>query len=101
MIARLTSCHDLTKNEADVKRIGRLLMTHQASFTPTAVLLPWFPSPARKAGKEAATELFTMLYVYVEKRRRAEPTNDAIDIMIVEGEPTKKIVGVRSALRVV
>ena len=94
MIARLTTCHDLTKNEADLERIGQLFMTHQASSTPTALLLPWFPSPARKAGKNAGTELFTMLYAYVETRRRAELTSDAIDIMIAEGETTKKIVGV-------
>ena len=94
MIARLTTCHDLAKNEVDLKRIGELFMTHQASFTPTALLLPWFPSPAKKAGRSAATELFTMLYTYVERRRRAEPTNDAIDILIADGETTKKIVGV-------
>lgn len=101
MIARLTTCHELTKNETDLKRIGELFMTHQASFTPTALLLPWFPSPAKKAGKIAATELFTLLYAYVERRRRAEPTDDAIDIMIAEGETTKKIVGVRFVSRVV
>lgn len=95
MIARLTTCHDLTKNEADLKKIGELFMTHQASFTPITLLLPWFPSPGKQAGKHAATQLFTMLYTYVEKRRRAEPTNDAIDIMIADGEATKKIVGVR------
>lgn len=100
MIARLTTCHDLTKNEADLKRIGELFMTHQTSFTPISLLLPWFPSPARKAGKEATTELFTMLYAYVERRRRAEPTNDAIDIMIADGEATQKIVGVCFAIRV-
>jgi cytochrome P450 len=76
-------------------------MAHQASFTPTALLLPWFPSPTKKAGKNAATELFTMLYTYVEKRRRTEPTNDAIDILIADGEATKKIVGVCFIPRVV
>lgn len=94
MIARLATCQDLAENEADIKRIGDLFVTHQASSTPTAVLLPRFPSPARKAGKEATTELFTMLYAYVERRRRAEATNDAIDIMIAEGETSPKIVGV-------
>lgn len=100
MIARLATCQELTKNEADLKRIGELFMTHEASSTPAAVLLPWLPSAARKAGKEATTELFTMLYAYVEKRRRAEPTRDAIDIMIADGEATQKIVGVRFPPRV-
>ena len=83
MTARLATCEDLSK----------ILMT---SSTPTALLLPWFPSPARKATKEATTKLFIMLATYVEGRRNAEPTNDAIDIMIADGETTEKIVEVGS-----
>jgi len=97
MTARMTTCHDLTKNEADLKRIGELFMTLQKSATPTSMLLPWFPSPARKTGKGAATEMFTMLHAYVETRRDAEPTSDAIDVLIAEGETTQNIVGVGSS----
>ena len=94
MTARMTTCHDLVKNEADLKKISKLFLTLQTSSTPTSLLLPWFPSPARKAGKEATTELFTMLYTYVETRRDAELTSDAIDVLIAEGETTQNIVGV-------
>ena len=90
----MSTCHDLTKNEADLKKIGELFMTLQGGATPTSVLLPWFPSPARNAGKEATTRLFTMLYTYVETRRHAVPTSDAIDVMIADGETTRDIVGV-------
>lgn len=41
-----------------------------------------------------------MLYTYVEIRRRAEPTSDAIDLMIADGEATENIVGVSPTLRV-
>jgi len=94
MTARMATCHDLTKNEADLKKINELFMTLQTSATPTSLLLPWFPSPARKIGKDATTELFTMLYTYVETRRHAEPTSDAIDVLIADGETTQNIVGV-------
>ncbi|KAF9644109.1 hypothetical protein BDM02DRAFT_3190905, partial [Thelephora ganbajun] len=40
MTARLTTCHDLTKNEADLKKIGDLYLTLQTSATPTSLLLP-------------------------------------------------------------
>ena len=96
----MIACHDLTKNEADLKRIGELFMTFQTSGTPTSLLLPWFPSSARKAGKEATTEIFTILYTYVERRRHAVPTSDAIDVLIADGETTQNIVGVGPAREV-
>ncbi|KAF9645080.1 cytochrome P450 [Thelephora ganbajun] len=91
MTARMTTCHDLTKNEVDLKKIGDLFLTLQTSATPTSLLLPWFPSPARKAGRQATTELYTMLYGYVERRKHARPTNDAIDVLIADGETTQNI----------
>ena len=99
MTARMTTCRDLTKNEADLKKIGELFLTLQTSSTPTSLLLPWFPSSARKTLKQATTDLFTMIYVYVETRRHAEPTSDAIDVLIAEGETTQNIVGVSPALK--
>ena len=92
MTARLVACHDLAKNEADLRKVRELITTFQASTTPTSLLLPWFPSPARKANKEAATGLFIMLCAYVEARRHAEFANDAIDILIADGETTKAVV---------
>jgi len=97
MTARVATCHDLTKNDADLKKIGELFMTLQTSATPISLLLPWFPSSAKKAKKDATTELFVMLYTYVETRRHSEPTSDAIDVLIAEGETTQNIVGVSPA----
>jgi cytochrome P450 len=101
MTARMTTCHDLTKNEADLKKIEEQFMTLIASSTPASLLLPWFPSPARKKGKHANTNLYTIFYTYVEIRRHAEPTSDAIDVLIAEGETTQNIVGVSPGPEVV
>jgi len=101
MTARMATCHDLIKNEADLKRIGELFVTLQTSTTPASLLFPWFPSSARKTRKQAATEMCTLLYKYVETRRHAEPTSDAIDILIAEGGTTQKIVEVSPGLEVV
>ena len=98
MTTRILACDELAKNEADLKKIAELLMTVQSSATPVSLLLPWLPSTARKEKKQATTALYTLLYKYVEARRHAEPTNDAIDIQIAEGDTTQSIVGVSLAL---
>jgi len=97
----MTTCRDLADNEADLKQIRELFLTLRTSATLTSLVFPWFPSPARNAGKQTTTELYTMLYIYVETRRHAEPTSDAIDVLISDGETTQKIVGASPALEVV
>jgi len=90
----MTTCHDLMKNETDLKKISDLFMTLQTNATPVSLLLGWFPSLAKRVGKLATTELFTALHTYVETRRHAEPASDAIDILIADGETTQSIVEV-------
>lgn len=91
MTARLTACRELAENKTDLKKVGELTFTLQTSTTP---ILPWFPNQAGKIRKELTTELFTTFVRYVENRRHGEPTNDAIDILIADGDATHKIVGV-------
>jgi hypothetical protein len=97
MIIRMSACRDLAKNGADLKKIKELFLTLQTSATPASLLLPWFPSPARKRVKQATTDLFTMLCDYIETRRHAEPTSDAIDVLIADGETTHNIAMVSPA----
>ena len=100
MTVRMATCRDLAKNKADIKKIQGLFLTLQTSSTPASLLLPWFPSPARKRVKQATTDLFTTLRNYVEARRHADLTNDTIDVLIADGETTKHIVDVSPALKV-
>lgn len=92
LAARFAVCEDLTKNEAHLKRIAELFCMLQAGSTPASFLLPWFPSPARRATKGSTTELFTLLYTYVENRRHVEPKGEGIDILIADGESNQIIV---------
>lgn len=94
MTARMATCHDLTSNEKDMKRIEKLFMDLQNSATPISLVLTWFISPAKMNGMMATTELFTMLRTYVDNRRTATPSSDAIDILIADGETTQTIVEV-------
>ena len=94
MTTQIIACRNLAMDETGLKRIRELLTIVQTSATPASLLLPWFPSPSRKAKKDATTELFTTLYTYIETRRRTELTSDAIDGFIVDGETTERIVAV-------
>ena len=91
--ARVITCHDLIKNEADLKKVGELLLTIQTSVTPTSLVLPWFPSPTRRTRQRATTELCSILHTYIEARRHAEPASDAIDLLIAGGDATQDIIG--------
>ena len=101
MTARLTTCHDLTKNDADLKRVRELFTTHEKSITPGQLLFPWFPSSAKESGKKAATEMFTIICTHIERRRRGVPGSDAIDVLIAEGETTLAIARVIPLLLIV
>jgi hypothetical protein len=94
MTAQILICRDLAKNGTDLKKIEELFLTLQASATPASLLLPWFPSPARKRVKRATIELFTMFYTYVKTGRNAEPTSNAIDVLIADGGTTQDIASV-------
>ena len=101
MTARIGVSEDLAKNEAHLKRIAELFSVVHSGSTLTTSLLPWFPSPTRRATKDSTTELFTLLHTYVENRRQVEPTGEAIDILIADGETTQIIVEVFLPLYIV
>ncbi|KAF9482295.1 cytochrome P450 [Pholiota conissans] len=93
MTTRIASCDELSKDLEAVQEIQDLYWTLEKSATPTALLLPWFPSRAKKNKENATRELFTKLYGFVELRRAAKvPTSDTIDIMIGQGLSTPEIV---------
>ncbi|KDR74057.1 hypothetical protein GALMADRAFT_141795 [Galerina marginata CBS 339.88] len=93
MTVRMASCGELANDLPAMDRIQSQYWTLEKSATPLALLLPWFPSPAKKRKDAATKELFTTLYGYVEKRRAADvPTSDAIDILITQGLSSENIV---------
>ena len=101
MTARTATCGDLVESEADLEKISELFMTLQTSVTPTSLMLPWFPSPARRAVKHANTQMYVILSGYIEARRRAKPTGDAIDVLIADGVANENIVWVSPHTRMV
>jgi hypothetical protein len=94
MTARMAACSYFTNNRTILKRIEKLFMDLQSSATPISLVLTWVLSPAKMSGMLTTTELFTMLCTYVDHRRKAEPTSDAIDVLIADGETTQVTVEV-------
>ena len=97
MTARVATCQDLANNDADLKKIGDSVWTLLTGASPTSLILPWFPCPAKLKMVMAGLKLVLILRKYVEARRHAEPTNDAIDVLIAEGETTQDIIKVGPA----
>ena len=96
MTARRTTCRDLTRNGDDLRKLKELFMIIHTDPTPVSCLMPWFPGPARKSINRATTELYSLLLNYIEARRHAVPTSDAIDVLIADGETDQRIIGVSS-----
>ncbi|KAF8069216.1 cytochrome P450 [Lyophyllum atratum] len=94
MNVRLATCRELSEDKAAITKLGQHYWELEKSATPFALLLPWFPSRAKKAQQEATLQLYLLVAGFVEARRKATPPNsDAIDVLIAAGDSTESIVG--------
>lgn len=94
MTVRMATCQELAENKDDIERLTQHYWDLEKSATPVALLLPWFPSRAKKAQKNSTRALFTLLYKYVDLRRKAPvPSSDPIDTLIAYGDNNEAIVG--------
>ena len=95
MTVRMSSCEALSRDKAAVDKMAGLYLTLEKSVTPTALLLPWIPSPAKRMRKAATTELYNQVIEHVKARRAAgASTSDAIDVLIQNGISDPLIVNV-------
>ena len=95
MTVRMATCAELAADVKTVEEIQGLYWQLEKSATPTALLLPWFPGPAKKRKERAMTALFTKFHDYVEMRKNAAvPSSDSIDVLLGKGVSTPEIVGV-------
>ena len=95
MTVRMASCAELAADLKTVEEIQELYWQIEKCATPTALLLPWFPGPAKKRKKRATKALFTKLHDYVKLRKNAAvPSSDSIDVLLGKGVSTLEIVDV-------
>lgn len=75
--------------------IAKLYWDLEKSSTPTALLLPWFPSSAKRMNKRATRDLYDFILKFVQIRRKADaPTKDVFDILIQRGDKDVDVVAV-------
>jgi hypothetical protein len=95
MTVRMISCDELATNLEVIEEIQRLYWQLEKSTTPTTLLLPWFPGPAKKRKERVTKDLYVKLHDYVELRKKAAvPSSDAIDVLLGQGVPNSEIVEV-------
>jgi hypothetical protein len=86
MTVRMASCHELAADPGSIQKMKDLYWTLEKSATPVSLLLPWFPSTARRNSQQATKDLYNMVSHYVDiKRKAAVPNSDAIDLLIADG----------------
>ena len=95
MTVRMASCAELAADFKTVEEIQGLYEQLEKAATPTAMLFPWFPGPAKKRKERVSKALFTKLQNYVELRKNAAvPSSDSIDVLLGQGVPTSEIIEV-------
>ncbi|KAJ3510208.1 hypothetical protein NLJ89_g4815 [Agrocybe chaxingu] len=93
MTVRMASCSELAEDRTTLDELQKLYWQLEKSSTPTALLLPWFPGPAKKRKRTATKELFTKIYDVAEARRKAAvPSSDAVDVLLGQGQSTTEVV---------
>jgi sterol 14-demethylase len=91
----MASCAELADDFKAIEEIQDLYWQLEKSATPMALLLPWFPGPAKKTKERVTKDLYLKLCDYVELRKNAAvPSSDAIDVLLAKGVPQPEIVQV-------
>ena len=95
LTVRMATCEELATDLRMIERMNDLYWKLDKSSTPASLLLPWFPSTARKDKDEATKNLYDILSHYVDLRQKAEvPNSDAIDLLIADGTDNVTIISV-------
>ena len=95
LTVRMATCRELATDVKAMDRVQHLFWILEKNSTPTALLLPWLPSPAKRRKDKATLELYSTLLHYVDVRKKANvPSYDAIDMLLSQGLGDQEIVGV-------
>ncbi|KDQ52157.1 hypothetical protein JAAARDRAFT_40504 [Jaapia argillacea MUCL 33604] len=93
MTVRMATCQALSSDIPTVKRLYTLYWILEKSATPITLLWPWLPTPTKRGKDKATKDMFDLLDGYVEMRRRADVLGeDALDLLIAEGDSNKAII---------
>jgi len=95
MTVRMATCQELAADKQTIKDLRRHYFDMEQSSTPVSILLPWFPSPARKTKTKSTRALYLLIKKYVTMRREAKiPSSDPIDLLMAQGDSDDSIISV-------
>ena len=93
LTARAAACREVADDPALVARVAKLYWEMEKGATPSAVLLPWLPSTARKRKQQATTELFLLLKNILDKRvEEGRTEQDPAQYLLDDGDSVTEIV---------
>ena len=96
---RVGGSHPVADDSALVKRFEELYLHLENATTPTAMLLPWFPSPARKRKVQSTTELYMIMKKDVDDRvKDGKRYEDAVQVLLDAGDDINSVVAASSAI---
>ncbi|KAH7917327.1 cytochrome P450 [Leucogyrophana mollusca] len=83
---RLATCNEFCDDPTKVKALMRIFDRLEAGSTPTSVILPWFPTPARIGRLLAGGELYKMISDVVQARKKeGRREDDPLQVLIDKG----------------
>lgn len=68
------------------RHVANLYWMADKGSTPLSILMPWFPSKARKMRVAASTEMFMICKgLYEERLKKGKTVDDAVQALVDEG----------------
>lgn len=95
----MATCSELATDMDALSKLKDEYRVLETNATPTALLLSWFPSTAKRNKLIATKNLYQTMRPYVEKRKGATtPSSDAIDFLLSKELTTDEVIEVNAPL---
>lgn len=96
MSCRLTTCNEFCEDPKKMKKLMNIFSKLEHGSTPSSLLFPYFPTPARINRLIAGAQLYKMCNDVVEARRRENRReDDPIQVMMDKNTSMVEITRVR------
>ena len=92
---RTVGCNDIANDPQLLFKTLRQYETIEKSATPTGVIFPWLPTPAKLKRTIAGGSLYmTFRRIVNERKKTGKRDNDALQFMIDQGDDVTSIIAV-------
>lgn len=96
---RTVACNEIAEDPAMLKKTLRLYEEVEKAATPTVVMYPWLPSPAKLKRMWGGAQLYMIFKNIVDVRNKtSRREDDALQFLMDQGDDIRSIIGVRQSL---